>query len=45
MLGTFPNAFSQAATSQWFYPVGNFPKVQIPKRQLSQSVLATSLSP
>ena len=46
MLGTFQKAFSQAATSQGFFPSGNFPRVfskwQLPKCAISQKNLPKS---
>ena len=45
MLGTFPKAFSQAATSQGYFPSGSFPNVQCPKRLLPKSVQTAALGP
>ena len=45
MLGTFPKAFSQRQLPHGIFPGVNFPKLQIPKRQLSQSVITTALGP
>ena len=51
MLGTFPLAFYQAATSQGYFPNGNFQNLPLHKNQLPKSiliavpVLAAELSP
>ena len=45
MLGTFPKAFSQAATSKGIFPSGNFPNVQFPKRQLPKVVFPSGNFP
>ena len=44
MLCIFPKDFSQVS-SQEYFPSGNFPILQFPKRQLPKSVLAAKLGP
>jgi len=41
MLGTFPNAFSQATTCYCIFTSGNLPNVLFPKRQLAHLEGAT----
>ena len=45
MLGTFPEVFSQAPTSQGYFRSSNFPNLQFSRRLLPKTVLTAALGP